>query len=464
MDEAIGTLKILVEADTGGLTSQLKRAGTSVTSFIGQLNKQEVNWTSILSRTISPAIISGIAATFALAIGETLSFQNSMSNAAIAGSQAFSDNLGYAGKSVLGLSSQTGIGMDKMASASAFLSHYIDSSSDVFKSFSEQVGAFAFAAGLDYKNLLETTLPTMKDWGVKAGNMAEGINSMVSASQHGVISLDELSGVLGKMATGFRDTGIPLKDVAFYLEELSTIIPKDDAVKIMEAIGTAATNALDPMNLLLGGPAWVERTLKAKGIQGVLDGIVATLGAGGVTAQVLGQKMGIPPETVRSIKDYSAQIRNVSVDVKKAEDGMTDLGKKTVDLMTPSKELAKTWNTFTNDLITIAAPALTSVIKALDSVLKDPMPVVSEIAGLANPIIGGAQDIFGLMSSIFKNLSGGTGAITTHGSGGNQSNNSTVNNHTTNINITPQAVGGGAHSTAMSNSLYLGTQGYLSIK
>ena len=458
--DAIGTMKILIEADAGGLTSQLKRASSNITNFIGTMNKQEVNWTSILSRTISPAIISGIAATFALAIGETLSFQNSMSNAAMTGSQAFSDNLGTAGESVLGLSSATGIGMGKMASASAFLSHYIDANSAVFKSFSEQVGSFAYAAGLDYKNLLMETLPVMKDWGIKAVDMANGVNDIVSASQSGVITMSELPDVLLKMADGFRDTKIPLKDVAFYLEELSNIVPKDDAIKIMEAIGKAAADALDPMNLLLGGPAWVQRTLNAKGIQGVLDGIVKTLGDGGITAQQLGKAMGLPPETIKSIKDYSGEIKNVHINVDKAEQSVSSLAKKTEELMTPSKELGKVWTQFTNDLLKLTAPALTSILQGLDSAYK----------GLTGTGAVKAGDFMSdLGKNLFNVLSLGTAQATNFAGlygdqKSNQSNNSTINNNTTNIHITPQAVGGGVGSTFMDNSYYLSTQGYLSPK
>ena len=460
--DSIGTLKILIEADSAGLTSQLKRATNSITSFVGSMNKQEVNWTSILSRTISPAIISGIAATFALAIGETLSFQNTMSNVAMSGSQAFSDNLGAAGQSVLGLSTDTGVGMQSMASASAFLSHYIDANSSAFKSFTSEVGAFAYDAGIDYRTLLEQTLPTMKDWGIKADNMSSSLNDLVSASQVGVVPLDELSSALDKSADGLRKSGVSMKDVAFYLEELSTIVPKDDAVKMISAIGQAAANSLDPMNLLLGGPAWVERTLKAQGMQGVLNGIVSKLGEGGITAQQLGIAMGLSPETLKSIKDYSSEITNLKPKVDGVEKSMTSLKAKTEELNTPAKELGKVWNNLKNDLVELATSG--PVSKFLEQLLGG---IDSSVKGLTGSGPVKASDFFEAFGkNLFNVLSLGTAGMTNFAglydnspSSGNKS--SSTTNNTTNINIAPQSVGGGSgvHSVAMDNALYVGMYG-----
>ena len=499
--DTVGTLKILIEADAVGLTSQLKRAGSSITNFVGQMNKQEVNWTQILSRTISPAIISGIAATFALAIGSALKFQAAMSNAAMQGSQDFSDNLGNAGDVVLDLSGATGVGMNDMADASALLSHYIDMTSDTFKSFSREVGAFAYAAGLDYKELLLATLPVLKDWGVKSEDMSGGVNDMISATQHGVIPLGELSSVLNKTADGLRGL-VSLQDAAFFLEELSKIIPSKDAVSIFESIATAATNALDPMNLLLGGEAWVERTLNAKGIQGVLDGIVSTLGAGGTVAEQLGIKMGIPTTTLKTIVDYKGEIKNIGEEVKKAEAEMTTLDDKTQKVLTPAKKLAIEWNKVLIDMQKIAGPLgdsfiswLTSALSYIDKIFNHPWETLKNTfssakgIGTAGLTVGGAGAgaMTGMMTgaaigsavpvigTAIGAIVGGLAGLIAGAYGGNtlakgisnavdnsknqSANNQTYNDYSQNFSLASNVVG--ANSLQVSNNDYMKTFGIL---
>ena len=480
----IGTLKLLIEADSVGLTSQLKRASNTIVNFVGQMNKQEVNWTSILSRSISPAIIAGIASTFALAIGEALNFQNTMSNVATGSSDAFANNLGDAGKSVLDLSSKTGISMSDMASASSLLSHYIDVNSEAFKSFSEEVGNFAYSAGLNYKDLLTSTLPTMKDWGISAENMSSSINDMVSASQNGVIPLDELSQILGKTADGLRGL-ISLKDVAYYLEKLSSIIPKDDASKIIEAIGKAAADALDPLNLLLGGPDWVGATLKAKGMQGVLDGIVKVTGQGTIVSQQLAKAMGVSPETAKTISDYKDKIVLLHTEVDKAEKAETTLKEKTEALTTPTKELGKAWNALLVDISKLGGGAgtavvnwLTNMLKGIDALfhpletlkgyfdeLKDGFKNLStgniKESGIFNtitsPLSGFSSSNMGLLSNIFSGLSSLFNPKTASASG--MSSNVVTNNYVNNNNFNSSTMGSSGQVTPYSSE-YLKTQGY----
>ncbi len=481
MGGTIDTLKILVEADTAGLQSQLKRAGSNIQSFVGSMNKQEVNWTSILSRTISPALIGGIAATFAMAITEALNFQNAMGNAAATSSTEFQKNLGPASQAALKLQATTGQSASKIASAMGYATQALGSY-DAAQQLVADASLYATVSGRDLLDLVKELTPAFANWGIKtAPKVKEAMAQLIEVAAQGKVPLDQLISTLS-------DSGIALKSVTTFGQTAAAIealsnqagMTGDTAVSAFNKFAQAALDPMDNLNLLSGGVGKIKNDIEDEGIAKALGNMATHFQKmDDTTAHILGRKAGFDDTTITAIHDSANHFDTMSKDSADILANTKDLSEYLKQFETPMTKLKIAWGTVKTDIQNIiGTPLLDWLVKVLNGfddllhpvetlrdimqnfkgpALADTFSALGDKLMTISPVMAGVSKIFGGIKGSLDNLFN-KNKDTSQTPAGTM--NSTVIYNTTNI--APPAVGNGTGtvSAGMQNSAYNAKYGY----
>src|SRR5579872_6427597 len=190
---ALDVLEILIEADARGLETQLKRAGDKIVDFVEKMNSQTVNWESIIAGSLNTAIISGIAATFALAIEQTVAFQNSvmnMNNVATPATQSFADSLNQIGGQAYQLAQSSGQGIGDAASAfEAFSKAGLDSAAATYAV--NEASGIAYATNQSFSTVVSELVGLFQNWGVTTTpQVTSALTGLANAAQNGKFTFE----------------------------------------------------------------------------------------------------------------------------------------------------------------------------------------------------------------------------------------------------------------------------------
>ena len=287
----LDTLKILIEADARGLSTQLKRATDSVLGFVDKMNDQQVNWQKVLAGSLDTAIISGIASSFALAIEQTLSFQNSLLNVsnntgAALGSTSDQMNL------LTTMAGQTGAGIgDTTAAFEAFYKQFGNAAAA--QTLTTQAGQLALASNQNLSELMPTLIQLFNQWGITTLPAAEdALTGLVNAAGKGKFTLDELISTIsdqGPLLSGKTN----IKTMAIDLQALSsqTSLTKSTIVTGFQAISQGIANPLSQMSILVRG---VRDDIKGPdGLIKAFSDVAGTIKAFGPAGVTMANGMGI---------------------------------------------------------------------------------------------------------------------------------------------------------------------------
>lgn len=193
----LDTLQILIEADSRGLETQLKRATSTIQDFVEKMNGEQVNWQKVLAGSLDTAIISGIASSFALAITQTLAFQDSLLNV----SNNTASSLGTTSQqmdALAGLAGQTGAGLSGTASAfNAFNKQFNNAAAA--QQLTAMAGQLALASGISLSELAPVLINLFNEWGVNTLPAAEdALTGLANEASKGKYTLGELIDVISK--------------------------------------------------------------------------------------------------------------------------------------------------------------------------------------------------------------------------------------------------------------------------
>lgn len=303
----VDTLEILLEANSRGLQSQLKRSSETIKSFVSSMNKQEVSWTSILTRTIQPAIITGIAGMFATAITQAVSFQKQVSDAAIQSSGEYEQSYSDIDKSAKKISSATGQSTSEVADALATISR---STLDAAAQY-EVVYTASLLAQKGFGELNEITKilgNSMSNWGITTAEEAKtALNSLFNSASVGKFTMLELANEMEKVGVALRDK-ISFSDAVGSLAAFSaqTQITKEVASESFSKIAEAAQNPLDSINIMVGGVGRIADVIKEKGIVGAFQEVAEAIQKYPTAAAVeLGKNFGLSADAVTQFRNTS---------------------------------------------------------------------------------------------------------------------------------------------------------------
>ena len=113
-------LEIKLEADSGGLKTQLKAAGDMLNNFVNDMTGLHVNWAAILGGAIDAALLAEVADMFAASIGQSLNF--AQQTADIAGQTNTSvSQMSAIGEAAVGISDTTAASAQEVQNAIATL-------------------------------------------------------------------------------------------------------------------------------------------------------------------------------------------------------------------------------------------------------------------------------------------------------------------------------------------------------
>lgn len=304
------TLEILIEADRSGLDSQLKRASSSITSFVQQMNRQEVSWTQILSKSITPALIGSIASTFAIAVTQALSFQQQLAAANAQGTQSFADQSESMKGSFYNLGNAVGQTAGDMASSMAMATRAFGDTNGIAEVVAKSAGMLAtmgFGSVTDETQLL---IDVLRQWNVDSAPKAEqAIDGLFQASKNGVIGFNDLTKTVTEGGSALRnDTSI--SDTAAAIQSVASAagMTADDAKTAFKAIADAVQDPLKPSSVLLNSFRDMKTAIDKDGINAAFLAISDFIDQHPrASAQLLGQQMGLTANAVSDFRDVGVQ-------------------------------------------------------------------------------------------------------------------------------------------------------------
>lgn len=461
---AIDTLQILVEADSSGLQTQLKKAGSTITNFVSSMNKQEVNWTNILSRSISPAIIAGIASTFALAIGQALNFTNAMGQAAANSSQAFTSNLAGAGQAALDIQAQTGQSASAIASSMGIATQALGNYA-AGQALVTQASKIALVTGIPLATLVQKLTSVFTEWGINtAPEVTQGIINLFGAAQQGRVPLQQLLDVMAQTGAALQGK-TSIDEAAASLEALSNQsgMTADAASKIFIKLSDGFVDFNQGILNSTVGIKNMDKTIKESGMAGIIGQLEKYMnGVSEHTAQIMGNNAGFDKTTIAHLKLASENYKTIGEDTDIIVKNMALLGERAENTLTPTMKIRVAWSAILSDLTKLVAQSglldfIATGLENISAAIQNPKQILGEMLKAAaetaikfSPMgnfVSGAENLF-------NKISGNKGSSNTPAGP------SVINNSTINYNISPHSIGGqsGAGSQGLDAQAYQQSQ------
>lgn len=311
-------LKILISGDTSGIQSSMKKALNIVQGGVDKMNDQEVDWTSIFSRSVSPAIISAVASVFAFAIGQSMQFQSAMNQTGTAAGLS-SDQIGKLGQNSLDLASNTGQSANDIASAYASVAHTFQDAAtqQEFVTDASKLAASGFG---DLSDIISSALPLMQMFGVTT---AQQVNQVFTQLMHGAEgsgeSLASFAAQFLSVAPDLKAGGATLSDLNNLLAGFSAEISNlgvDQATAAFKVFGSAVSGADPALNAMLGSSQHLLDVLKTQGLPQALAEMGEKIKASGESAVLLYKNFGLSTVAIDGLEASSAQLPKIAVDAQ----------------------------------------------------------------------------------------------------------------------------------------------------
>jgi hypothetical protein len=321
-------LTIFIEANTAGLETTLKKGMTTVTSFIDQLNSQEVDWQSILAGSLDSAIIAGIASSFALAIEQAVQFQSSMLNLnsnAAATSAATGNSVNGISDAMVNLAGQTGSSLGDVGTAYEAMFKQIGNASDA-QTLTGLVGEIAQESGTNLTTLMPQIITLFNQWGITTLPAATtALQGLVESAATGKFKLSDLIDIISQQGPVLQ-TSTNVSDLAYQLEGLSNQagLSTSTISSLFATIAQQGANPLSTFSLLTGV---TDKTLTGvNGLVTAFQKLTGFVSSSGTAAQTLGQMAGISTGQVAQLgTQTTAAYKTTGDSIKTAETNAQEL-------------------------------------------------------------------------------------------------------------------------------------------
>lgn len=416
----LDTLTILIEADAAGLNTQLQKAGASIQSFISEMNSQSINWEQILAGTISPAIITGIAATFAMALEQELSTLSSATNAAnttdvsalpgenpATGSQAIQS-------SALAIQAQTGQAAGDIATALGTATQVLGNYAQA-EDLVSTAAQFATATGEDLNTIVKETAPLFADWGVKTADTSSTLTDLFGTAAQGKVSVDQLSTSLTGVGATLEQYGVTIPQATAAIESLSNQVGMTGpaAVNTFGVItkalstfqGKTAFTAMTGINL--------TKALKDGGLPEVMADLEKKFsGMSESSALILGNEAGFDANTINHLRDAATSSGTLVKSTQAIIANSNTLGTSIENNLSPLAKMKVAWGKVLTDITglgkILATPVVSFVTNLLDDInalfhpidtLKSEWSSLTKSLSQDNPFAGGNSFLNGINSS-----------------------------------------------------------------
>lgn len=391
----LDTLEILIEADSRGLETQLKKAGATVSQFVDKMNSQEVNWQSILAGSLDTAIIGGIASSFALAITQAMQFQNSMLSVSNNTASGFGSATGDMTNQIIGLAGQTGASIGDTASAFQMLYKQFGDTA-IAQKLTADAGQLALASNMNLMDIMPMLIDLFNNWGVTTLPAAEdALKGLANEAGKGKFTLQELMNLISNQGQTLQGV-TNINAVATQIQALSNQagISKQSVVDAFNAIAGGVANPIAQINILNGGVASMAAKMRQPdGLILAFSDVSKNIKAMGEAGVTMGQQMGLSLTTASQLGTINAKAFLLA---KQAADEATASQKPLQEIldanMSTTDKLSQDYQKFLGILTTnVGIP----VLDGLDALLKE----INKM--LTGDVLGGLS---GLLKGIFYDI------------------------------------------------------------
>lgn len=349
MSFLVDSLHVAIEGDAQGLSSVFQKGLKDAKGFIEQMNDQQVNWKSIFAKSLSPALISGIAGTVALAITKALSFQNDLAKASATASTSFADSSGTMSQAALGISKSTGVAAGDVAAALGSVSHYYKDTA-MQSLIAESASKLAAAGFGDVNDIAIRLAATLDAWAIKSVPEAkDAIDALVIGARNGEFSLFELTDAIRSSGEALR-TSTSISEATASLAALSTQVgfTKVTALNAFNVIADAVLSPKTNMTAMAAGFGNIAAAVKDGGVEQAMLNFENHIRTNSLMTQEFAATIGLSAQTVKSFADTSSEdverFKNSIASLKtEFKDG---LNKTVNDSTSAIKSLKISWNAF----------------------------------------------------------------------------------------------------------------------
>lgn len=339
-------LKILITGDTSGIEGAIKQSINIVQGGVKAMNAQEVDWTGIFSRAVSPAIISSVASVFAFAIQQSLSFSTAMAQTGTA-----------AGESTAQIAQMSSAANQLSTTVPASAQDIANSMAQVgaiFSNVNDQqsvVAAMAQLAASGFGNLNDITsasIDLFRQFGVTTTSQA--INVLTSL-MHAAEGAKETIPALADQFTSFSSQ-LPQADrsVSSFNDLISAFAGEVQAVgasgaaQVFAALAQSSSSAVGPMEKLGISFAAIQSSLVTDGGATAIKETAEALAKYGANS-IVPQALGFSQAQVAAFQTTAALLPQFQKDVDAIATNSQSIGAAFAQADVGLNKLGEAWNT-----------------------------------------------------------------------------------------------------------------------
>jgi TP901 family phage tail tape measure protein len=423
----IGDLRVMITGDTAGIESAVKRALNVVTGGVEKMNDQEVDWTSIFSRSVSPAIISGIASLFAFAISQAVNFQAAMATTGTAAGQT-SSQIGQMSQQALGLSTILPNSAQDLATTMTAVSGLFGTNTQATNDITQALAQLSDSGFGDLNDVTSTAISLFQQFGVttEAGAI-QVLTDLMHAAEGAKQTIPALGDAFNTFAQQLPGADKSVSDFNGLISTFGAEVQNlglSGTTQIFSALAASANSAVGPMEILGQSFGAVQKSLLSDGGLSAIEKTSAALQAMGPGAALVATNFGLSAQQVDEFQTNAKKLGSVATDAKAISTNTQSIKDAYNQSDSALRQFDLDWNHFKADAINIGTlfePMLLGFAKAINEMLTDAdnfftsvqggvNTLVSDLSGksLFGGIITGIQDVGTGISETFKEITAGT--------------------------------------------------------
>ena len=457
----IDTLQILITADSSGIEKVLKQSINIVKGSVDQMNEEEVDWTSIFTRAVSPAIISGVASMFAFAIAQSVNFQQSLNTAGTAAGES-TTQIAQTGQAALTMSSQVGSSATDIASAMLQVGKIFGNNSSATNEVVQAMSQLSDAGFGPLNDIVSSSLQLFKDFGVTTGTDAVSVlTDLMHGAQASGESISSLATQFDAYAPALVAAGANLSSFNGLISAFAGNIQAlglTNTEAQFQALGNSVNNPAGAFEILGENVKSVAAAIQTGNINPLLDSVSKKVAELGSSSQLVGTAFGFSSTAINAFIQKSQDLSTVDTDVKGVYTNIQTIQSAWTQADNAMLEFKKDFNAISADFTSSGlANYFTQVAIGLGDVIKLVDKLVGADIGKAIGDIVGNSPLF----QVFGAIGQGIGALyektfpseftppPSNTNSNNQNNSSVVNKNTINVTLPP-----GTNSNAFAKQLY----------
>lgn len=315
----IDNLQVLISADSANIETVLKKTLSTVTGVVGQMNKQEVDWTSIFSRAVSPAIIAGVASMFAYSIEQAVEFQEQMTNTGLTVGDT-TNQIGALGEATQGIyDTSLGSSQQQIAGAMTQLGTVFGQGSETTTNLTQSMAELAPTFGA-LPDIVQASLTVFKQFGATTQTQAtQVLTDLMHAAQATGESIPTLvsqfSNFSQQLPASTKNVNSLNQMMSTFAAEIVQLGP-EGAENIFKALADSSNSKAGPMEILGQSLQSVDDSLLKNGGLSAIEQLSTQLLKMGPGAALVASGFKLSAEQVSQFQTNAKNLPQVAANAK----------------------------------------------------------------------------------------------------------------------------------------------------